>query len=41
RSENNLTKGVHQFNLTELKSGIYFVRIFNNNEISVERFIKQ
>jgi len=38
---NNLIKGIHKMNLTNLNSGIYFVKITNDNETKVERLIKQ
>ncbi|MBL4669558.1 MAG: DUF4465 domain-containing protein [Flavobacteriales bacterium] len=41
RSENNLKPGTHQLSLTDLNSGIYFVKIISDNRINVQKFIKQ
>ena len=40
-SRNNLSAGIHKINLTNLRTGVYFTKIINDNETRVERFIKQ
>lgn len=40
-NRNNLSEGTHKLNLTEINTGIYFIKVSNENETKVERFIKQ
>lgn len=40
-SRNNLSTGIHKLNLSDLNAGIYFVKISDEYETTVERFIKQ
>ena len=40
-SRENLSTGIHNLNLSDLNAGIYFVKISDENETTVERFIKQ
>jgi hypothetical protein len=40
-SETNLKAGTHKMDLSNLSSGIYFVKAITNNGIKVVRFIKQ
>ena len=40
-SRENLSTGIHKLNLSDLNAGIYFVKISDENETTVERFIKQ
>jgi hypothetical protein len=39
--ENNLNSGTHNFNLSNFKSGIYFVKLISDNGIEIKRLIKQ
>ena len=40
-TRNNLSTGIHKLKLSDLNAGIYFIKISNENETKVERFIKQ
>ena len=40
-TRNNLSIGIHKLNLSDLNAGIYFIKISDENETKVERFIKQ
>ncbi|PCJ01157.1 MAG: hypothetical protein COB15_01605 [Flavobacteriales bacterium] len=41
RIEKDLFAGTHNINLENLKSGIYLVKIMSENQIKIEKFIKQ
>jgi hypothetical protein len=40
-TQNDLLEGTHKLYLTEINTGVYFMKITNENETKVERFIKQ
>ncbi len=40
-SENNLKAGIHHFDLSNIKNGVYFIKAIADNNIKIEKIIKE